>query len=271
MITIANTLAITLYLIATLYQGLFLLNKLEQAPKQTTLLSLGFIAVAAHSYSAMHTIYNGEHIDLGLFRISSLIFCFITAISLLSALRRPSINLLVVILPLAAVSIIVSSLSAPRHEMQNAINAGLFTHILSSILAYSLLTIAAVQAVTLALQNRHLKHHHIGSSILQALPPLQTMEQMLFELIWIGLGLLTLSLVSGVLFIDNIFAQHLVHKTFFSFSAWIIFAILLWGRHQLGWRGQTAIRWTLGGFVTLMVGYYGCKLVLEFILTGNPS
>ncbi len=266
MLTFTNLLAISLYLIATSYQALFLFNKRQQAPKLSFLLGCGFVAVAAHAYSALHTIHLNQQVDLGFFRISSLIFCFITGISLLSMLWRPSTNLLVALFPLATLSIIASSLSAPAHEIQ--INTGLLIHILSSILAYSVMTIASIQAITLALQERHLKHHHMGG-ILQALPPLQTMEQMLFELIWLGMGLLSISLITGVIFIDDIFAQHLVHKTFFSILAWLIFAILLCGRHQLGWRGQTAVRWTLGGFVALMLGYYGSKFVLELILAGN--
>ena len=265
MITIANTLAISLYLIAASYQGLFLLNRRKQPPKLPVLLSLGFIAVAAHSYSALHAVYADEQLNLGLFHASSLIFCFITALSLLSMLRRPSANLLVALFPLAAISIIASSLSNPSHQMQMAIGTGLFIHILSSILAYSIMTIAAAQAITLAIQERHLKHHHFGG-ILQTLPPLQTMEQMLFELIWIGMALLSLSLVSGVIFIDNIFAQKLAHKTFFTLAAWAIFATLLWGRHQLGWRSQTAVRWTLLGFAALMLAYYGSKFVLELLI-----
>ena len=127
------------------------------------------------------------------------------------------------------------------------------------------MTLAAIQAVTLALQEHHIKHRHI-SGILQTLPPLETMEQILFELIWIGMGLLSISLVSGVLFIDDFFAQHLVHKTFFSAAAWCIYAVLIFGRLQLGWRGQKAVRWTIGGFTALMMGYFGSKFVLEILL-----
>ena len=68
------------------------------------------------------------------------------------------------------------------------------------------------------------------------------------------------------MFIHDLFAQHLVHKTVLSLLAWVIFAILLWGRWSRGWRGRKAIRWTLGGFFTLMLAYFGTKLVLELIL-----
>lgn len=68
------------------------------------------------------------------------------------------------------------------------------------------------------------------------------------------------------MFLEDIFAQHLAHKTSLAVMAWVVFAILLWGRHQLGWRGHTAIRWTLAGFCLLMLAYFGSKLVREFIL-----
>ncbi len=264
MTLIANTAAISLYLLAAGLQGSYLMNW-SRKPQRSVLLILGLIAVIAHSFSAISAIYTGQHIDLGFFRISSLIFCCIAAISLISVLRRPTINLIVALFPLAVLSILASSFSTPEHSLQAGIGFGLLSHILISILAYSLLTIATIQAITLALQERHLKHRHIGG-ILQALPPLQTMEQILFELIWIGMALLTLSLVTGFIFIDDIFAQHLVHKTFFSILAWCIYATLLWGRHSLGWRSQTATRWALGGFIALMLAYYGSKLVLELII-----
>ena len=88
------------------------------------------------------------------------------------------------------------------------------------------------------------------------------MEKLLFEILWTGQALLSVSLVTGILFIDDIFAQHLVHKTLLSLAAWMIYAIMLWGRYYQGWRGIAAIRWTLGGFVFLMLAYFGSKLVL---------
>lgn len=265
MLTLINAIAICLYLLAALYQARYLFSKSGREPRRAVLLSLGFVATVAHAISVTNVIYNGVNIDLSFFKVSSLIAWFIAFISILSLLRRPTNNLLIALLPLAALCTLLSHIEAPRHDVHTVITPGLFFHILSSILAYSLLTIAALQAVLLALQERHLKHHHLGG-ILRRLPPLQTMERMLFEAIWIGMGLLSLSLVSGLLFIDDLFAQHLVHKTFFTILAWVVFAVLLWGRHWRGWRGQTAVRWTLVGFTTLMLGYFGSKFVLELLL-----
>jgi ABC-type uncharacterized transport system permease subunit len=92
------------------------------------------------------------------------------------------------------------------------------------------------------------------------------MESLLFQMLGAGIVFLTISLASGFLFIEDLFAQHLVHKTVLSILAWIIFTGLLIGRSRYGWRGQTAIKWTLIGFVLLLLAYFGSKLVLELIL-----
>jgi ABC-type uncharacterized transport system permease subunit len=92
------------------------------------------------------------------------------------------------------------------------------------------------------------------------------MENLLFQLLGSGFALLTLSLGTGFIFLDNLFAQHLAHKTVLSILAWLVFAMVLAGRIRYGWRGQVAIRWTLGGFVSLMLAYFGSKMVMEWIL-----
>ena len=139
-------------------------------------------------------------------------------------------------------------------------------HIASSLIAYSLLNIAALQALFVAIQDHYLRNHRTDNALMRSLPSLQAMESLMFQLIAAGLLFLTLSLMSGFLFLDDMFAQHLAHKTVLSLLAWLVFAILLVGRQRFGWRGQTAIRWTLGGFMALMLAYFGSKMVLELIL-----
>ena len=92
------------------------------------------------------------------------------------------------------------------------------------------------------------------------------MERLLFRMIAVGFILLSVSLLSGLVFLEDIFAQHLIHKTVLSIAAWGVFALLLWGRWRLGWRGRIAIRWTLAGFAVLMLAYFGSKFVLELVL-----
>jgi ABC-type uncharacterized transport system permease subunit len=180
-------------------------------------------------------------------------------------LRRPLDTALALLFPLSALSIVVSfALRGPDTHFQY-LSMGVLSHIILSILAYSLLSLCAIQAMVLAIQERALKNRHL-KGVLNVLPPLQTMETILFELLWGGFILLSLAILTGAIYVENLFAQHLVHKTVFSIVGWCIFAGLLWGHRQLGWRGHTAVRWTLTGFAALVLAYFGTKLVLEVIL-----
>jgi ABC-type uncharacterized transport system permease subunit len=102
--------------------------------------------------------------------------------------------------------------------------------------------------------------------LLHFMPPLAVIETILFRLILTGWLLLTLSLASGLVFVDNLFAQHLVHKSALSVLSWLLFGLLLLGRWRLGWRGRRAVRWTLIAMAVLALAYFGSKLVLEVIL-----
>ena len=189
----------------------------------------------------------------------------IVLLLLLSSLTKPVENLGILLLPLAAVTLYLESQYPSTGFLRQQAGWSLKIHVLVSMLAYSLLTLASVQAVLVAIQDHHLRHRHPGGFI-RTLPPLQTMESLLFEMIGVGFALLTLALISGFLFLEDMFAQHLVHKTVLSILGWIVFGTLLWGRYRFGWRGRTAIIWTLSGFVILMLAYFGSKAVLELIL-----
>ncbi|MCC2956730.1 cytochrome c biogenesis protein CcsA [Massilia sp. IC2-477] len=145
-------------------------------------------------------------------------------------------------------------------------------HVLVAVLAYSTLTIAAFHAVLMALQEARL-HTRTASggwlgSALDQLPALLTMEKLLFRVIWIGFILLSLTVLSGVVFSEQLFGRALRfdHKSVFALLSWLLFAALLAGRRWQGWRGKTALRFTLAGFATLALAYVGSRFVLEVVL-----
>ncbi|CAL1241621.1 cytochrome C assembly family protein [Candidatus Methylocalor cossyra] len=236
------------------------------AVQRFKVLAVGWFAAALHAM-AMINLYAGEGgLDFSLLNALSAITWIIVAIVLVAALFRPLDKLGLVVFPLAAV-ILALKLSVPEgsHRLHEH-SWPMAVHIVVSVLAYGFLNIAAIQAVLLAFQDWSLRSHHRGGLLIRSLPPLETMEAVLFQLIGAGFTLLSLSLVTGFLFLENMFAQHLAHKTILSLLAWILFAVLLAGRFRSGWRGPTAIRWTLGGFFALMLAYLGSKMVLEWIL-----
>ena len=258
----ANLIAILIYTAAAIYFGSRFAR--QKSFKASQLLGIAALGLAAHGVGIYGISMSGSSLSFSLFSASSLIFWVINAIVLVSSLKKELHNLFLLLFPLSALSIL-TSITATNPEWQHSLSYSIATHVILSILAYSLLTIASLQALILAYQNHLLKNKsRIANARL--LPPLQTMEALLFELLWIGEILLTLAILSGFYFLEDMFAQHLVHKTVFALSAWFIYALLLWGRHQMGWRGNKAIRWALAGFICLMLAYFGSKVVLDIIL-----
>jgi len=182
-------------------------------------------------------------------------------------------GLLLLVLPLAAVASGLPVLF-PGSVLGPATVSPVFRlHLLLAILAYSLLTIAAMQALLMATIDRRLHGDVLGersrmARFLDRLPPLLAMETVLFRLITAGFVLLTATLASGVFFSEQLFGRplRLDHKTVFTIAAWGVFGGLLMGRMFFGWRGRTALRWTLIGFAMLMLAYVGSRFVLEVLL-----
>ena len=257
--------AIILYLISTYYQGRNFSERKNQF-RRITLIS-GFIAFIAHIVITWAVIVTPEGYQFGFFQVSVLISCLVSGLILFSSLKKPVENLFLILFPMAAISILAVLFTTPSPKHLLELSPGIVTHILLSIFAYSMLTISLVQAILLAYQNRQLKQKKLPKGVLNRLPPLQTMETLLFEILWLGILLLSLSIISGFYFVEGFLENGMgaqAPKSILSIVAWIAFAILLFGRHQLGWRGYTASKWTIIGFIILMLAYFGNKLLMEF-------
>ncbi len=260
-----SLLAIPAYLATGLLFALRLTGRVSRERfTKHRLLAVCAAGLVVHALLLWQHLFTPEGLNFGFFNVVSLLTWVMATLFVLTALNHPVENLGIVILPLAALGVLLEQAFPSQHLLQ-AGREMLDIHILISITAYSILALATVQAILLAIQDRHLHSKHPGGFI-RTLPPLQTMERMLFQMIGAGFLLQSLSLTTGFMFIEDMFAQHLVHKTFFAVLAWLVFAILLWGRWKFGWRGRIAIRWTLGGFCSLLLAYLGSKLVLELLL-----
>lgn len=227
--------------------------------------ALAASAAGLHALVLYTNIITEHGLNLGFFNAVSLFSWLIVVLLLVTNLYTATENLGIAIFPLAGLALGLELAFPSQYLLVQGENTPLKIHIIISILAYGMLSLAAAQAILLSIQNRHLRARHPGGFI-RALPPLQTMEHLLFRMVTVGFILQSLSLVSGWMFLENIFAQHMAHKTLLSILAWLVFATLLWGRWYFGWRGKTAIRWTLSGAGMLMLAYFGSKLVLELVL-----
>jgi len=245
--------------------SLFLIKDVKKKRQKKTALILASIAATGHASSILLSAWNKQTIDFGFFHTASIISAIIVFLLLISSFSKPVEKLGIALFPLAAFMLALDYAFPDLTPIQTEYSLAMNTHILSSIVAFCLLTIAAFQALLLAIQNNQLKSPNPGRLML-SFPPLQAMESLLFQMISAGVLFLSISLVSGFIFIDDLFAQHLAHKTILSILAWLTFSALLLGKKLYGWRGRTAIHWTLYGFLTLLLAYFGSKFVLEILL-----
>lgn len=243
---------------------LLLIRKRWAGPERLTLIT-GALGLAAHLALAGKLLIADGGIDLSIFVAAVMISALTVALVILLALARPVQNLLVVVYPFAMATIVIKLAFHTEPHVVDPASVGVLGHVVLAVTAYSFFALAAVQALLLHIQHRQLKAHH-NSGLVRSLPPLQTMETVLFGLIRAGVVLLTLAIIAGAIFMDDIFEQKLAHKSLFTLFAWIVFTGLLIGRQLHGWRGAVASRWTLLGCLLLTVGYFGSRFVIELLL-----
>jgi len=228
---------------------------------------LVLIPLALHGYLLGQNIFPDGGFDLGVLNALSLIVWLTLLVYWVARFFYPIGGFQALVLPLAAVTMLLPELFPSEHPLTNTDLFAFKAHLTAAMLAYSLFTIAMLHAVLISQVEKRL-HHPTLPRILRSLPPLLTMETLLFRMIAIGFVLLTLTLASGMMFSEEIFgkAWQFNHKVLFGFISWGVFAVLLWGHHFYGWRGRVAVRWTISGFVFLLLAYLGSKFVLEVLL-----
>lgn len=261
---IANALAFLLYLGISV----ILIRRFVQKDQTATAANIpvGILTIMAllfHATDIFFTMKTAGGWNLSLFSTMSVMSWLMAVITFVVGSRLPFSHPGIIIYPIVALSLVLR-VEVPATPTPLA-EPALEWHVLLSLSAYSLFMLAAIQAIILAIQEKQLRQRHVAG-LLRKLPPLQTMENSLFQLIISGFALLTLGLITGFMFINDLFAQHLVHKTVLSLIAWVVFAALLWGRFRYGWRGKTAVKWTLVGFSFLVMAYIGSKFVLEYLV-----
>lgn len=265
MTTIA-ILAIIFYIASWLLLAFKLHSRLHKttAVNKKSYLAIWSIALLLHATVLYYPLLQDASLPISLVTAASHIIWLTSLLLLVTTWTKAIEALGLFILPLTAFTLLLQQTITLDPNNMIQINNGLGVHIFSSLLAYSMLMLASIQAALLAEQNNHL-HNHKPSAFIRTLPALQDMESLLFRFITLGVIFLTIALATGFIFLDNLFGQHIAHKTILSIIAWLIFTTLLVGHVKFGWRGRTAIRWTLAGFIVLMVAFFGTKLIQHFL------
>ncbi len=225
------------------------------------------VALVAHGVALHSAIFPGDEMRFGFGVAMSLMVWLAICFYWVETLYTRLDGLHAVVMPAGVLASTIPMFFPGEHVLANAASPAFRAHFVIAMLAYSLFTLAALHAMLMSVAGRQL-HNARFSRLLSSLPPLMTMEALLFRLIAIAFSLLTLTLATGVMFSESLFGQafRVDHKTVFAIISWLLFGALLLGRNLWGWRGRIALRWTLAGFVALMLAYVGSRFVIEVVL-----
>lgn len=223
-------------------------------------------ALCSHAFVLSEAMFGAGGFRFGLFIALSLSLWLAMLVYGLESLITPLHQLLTYAAPAAALFALLPAVSEGHPQLVMADNWAFRTHIVVAMLAYSLFTLAVFHALLLATAERRI--HNASLLKHTSLPPLLTLERLLFRLIGAAFVFLTLTVGSGLLFSEQIFGKPftLSHKSVFGIAAWLLFSALLLGRQLYGWRGKLATRWLLAGFACLVLAYAGSRFVLEILL-----
>ena len=224
-------------------------------------------ALFAHGAALGYSLFDGDGLNIGFSHAVSLIVWLVMGAYLLIGFDNLLLKLVTMYLSPLAVAATLLPVILPAQRIVHYAGFAFKLHFVVAILAYALFTVAALHALLMLFLEKRL-HAGMMPETLQGMPPLLRVERLLFQLLSVAFLLLTATLVSGVFFSEDLFGKafQLTHKTVFAVFSWIIFGGLLLGHWKFGWRGRTAVRWTLIGFVLLLLSYVGSKFVLEIIL-----
>jgi ABC-type uncharacterized transport system permease subunit len=234
-------------------------------PKKPLALILAAIALLIHIFILWDTVIIQPGQNMSIMNVVSLVAWLISMTMLFASFKLPNTILLPVVFGFTAVVVLLTPLLPDMHIMHYNIKPALLIHIGFALLAYACLSIAFLYAMQLAYINLRLKEKK-ASLLHSSLPPLMAVETILFKLLFVGTILLTLSLISGFMFLENMFGKEQAHKTVLSLIAWLIYSIILFGHVQFGWRGKPVITATIVGSIFLTLAYFGSRFVREVII-----
>lgn len=225
------------------------------------------VLLLIHAFAVMAPFAEEHFVSIGVGRALAVVVWIMLVIYWTCSFFYRVEGLQLFMMPLAMLTLAFALWFPGNHIVHDLNNPAFALHILVSIIAYSLFAIGALLAMLMLFLEKAL-HDKRWPTLIRQLPPLLSLENMMFQVIGVGFLLLTASLLSGVLFSEEVFGKPvaLTHKTVFGVVSWLLFGALLIGRKVRGWRGKTAIRWTLAGFSALLLAYIGSKIVLELIL-----
>ncbi|MEP0355850.1 cytochrome c biogenesis protein CcsA [Paraglaciecola sp.] len=223
------------------------------------------VAIILHAYILRLGVFLSPGQNMSMLNVASLIGWLISVTMLVTSFKLPNTILLPVIYGFSGLIVIANTQLPSAHMMNVGIKPTLLIHIGLSLFAYASLSIAFLYTLQLSYINLRLKEKK-ASLLHSSLPPLMAVENILFKLLLVGTVLLTLSLITGFMFLDDMFAKEQAHKTILALIAWVTYSVIVIGHWLYGWRGRWIITSSILAAALLTLGYFGSRFVREVLL-----
>ncbi|MDP8098621.1 cytochrome C assembly family protein [Pasteurella atlantica] len=252
-------LTIITYVAAILWIAPTIIKTNTNKPNTTVILGFGILAVLLHFITLSNQLSTMFGFRLTIINVVSFI-CLLMSLMMTFAITKWKTSLLplLVIYILSIVSVALSGVITGETAKYFSQNISLLFHISIAMLSYAMFFIALLYVFQLKWIDIKLKNKQLSFN--SHLPPLMTVERHLFSLTFIAQVLLTLTLITGIIYLPQVFSNNQIHKTVFSFMAWIIYAMLLFGQWKLHWRGKRVLIYSISGMILLTVGYFGSRI-----------
>lgn len=238
----------------------------ERYPQKTELAILA-CALVFHAYWVWSPLLRHGMTVMGFSHALNLIVWLMLTLYCVGGFFYSLRGLQILLYPLAVLALALAAVFPSYGLAGSPAGAALAIHAGSSLLAYSLFGVSALIAALLIRVEGDLRRRRRMSNLVKFMPPLLSVEVVMFDAIWAGFALLTLSIVTGFLQRGAQWggAAALSHKNVFAVLSWLIYASLLWFRVRHSWRGERAAWWVVIGFTSLLLAYLGSRIVLAFI------
>ncbi|MEL7186885.1 MAG: cytochrome c biogenesis protein CcsA [Pseudomonadota bacterium] len=220
------------------------------------------IGITVHSNQVYGLILTPAGFNLSIGHVVSLVGLELALIALIAALEPTLRGISSGLLLLGAVAVAMTGTGEPQ-ATEAALEWQARAHILIALLSYGLLMVGAIVALFALIQERRLRRGKLAPESNALFAPLETTERLLFGITTAGFAGLAIAITLGLTFVEDLFAQHLVHKSTLAILALVVFGVLLVGRWTAGWRGERAVKLYLVGFLLLFLAYFGSRFVLE--------
>ena len=236
----------------------------EGGPNRSWVAIAAYLAVIFHGAALYHAIFTANGQNLSLTNVVSLVNWIIALTFTIMIFRLKVMIAVPVVYTCSILSVAALWLVPPKYILHFEHHPEVLAHVVLSLIAYSALMIAALYAIQLAIIQNKLKTKQFILS--PAMPPLMTVEKQLYHLIVVGVTLLTLSLATGFIFLNDVLVGGKGHKAILSLVAWAVYVVMLWQHYTLGCKIRTAVIYTLSGATLLSLAYFGARIVRELII-----